>query len=186
MEAAYPLFTVGAFFLGALHAVEPGHGKSIVAAYLIGTRGTTLEALLLGLTTAVTHLASVVAIAVVTLAASARYFPGDWEPLLGLLSGVTILAVGLWMLSPLLWATRPGRQEDREAPPSNVTRWTDVLLFVVAALAYGWTFVVEPLFFGLEVGLGALVVVVSVPAVQWGVLLGAGALPSAVESDGGA
>jgi ABC-type nickel/cobalt efflux system permease component RcnA len=99
MEVAYPLFTAGAFFLGAFHAMEPGHGKSIVAAYLIGTRGTTMEALLLGLTTAFTHLTSVVIIAALALAASTRYAAEEWEPVLGFFSGVTVLVVGLWMLS---------------------------------------------------------------------------------------
>jgi hypothetical protein len=91
---------------------------------------------------------------------------------------VTVAApfVGLWMLAPFLWATRPGREPDSELGASKVTRWTDVLLVTVAVIPYLWTFAVEPLVFGLEPGMEALLVVVSVPGVQWIVLGGAAVL----------
>ena len=89
--------------------------------------------------------------------------------------------VGLWMLSPFLWATRPGRGFDPDVGASKTMQWVDVLLVGVAAVAYLWTFAVEPLVFGLEPGLEALLVVVSVPALQWTVLVGAGAVGSAIE-----
>jgi len=86
--------------------------------------------------------------------------------------------VGLWMLSPLLYATRPSRAPDSELGAPVVDRWTDLVVVAVAAVAYVWTFVVEPLGFGLELGLGAVLVAVSVPAVQWAVIAGAGMVGS--------
>ena len=80
--------------------------------------------------------------------------------------------VGLWMLSPLMWATRPGRTPDPDEGAPAIDRWVDVLVVVAATVAYGWTFAVEPLVFGLDPGPGAWLVVVTVPVVQWGVLGG--------------
>jgi ABC-type nickel/cobalt efflux system permease component RcnA len=56
--------------LGALHALEPGHGKTVVAAYLVGTQGTARHALSLGLIVTATHTAGVYLLGAVTLYAS--------------------------------------------------------------------------------------------------------------------
>jgi nickel/cobalt exporter len=61
--------------LGALHAVSPGHGKTIIAAYLVGTRGTLGQAVLLGMTVTLTHTAGVLALGVITLFASRYILP---------------------------------------------------------------------------------------------------------------
>jgi hypothetical protein len=93
--------------------------------------------------------------------------------------------VGMWMLSPLLYATRPGRAPDAERGASKSDQWTDILLVAVAAVAYVWTFVVEPLGFGIEVEPGALLVVMSVPVIQWGVIFGGGMMGSMLDPGGG-
>ena len=80
--------------LGALHALEPGHGKTIVAAYLVGQRGTARHALLLGTVVTLAHTASVFALGAVTLYASHYILPEQLYPWLGLLSGATIAALG--------------------------------------------------------------------------------------------
>ncbi len=84
--------------LGALHALEPGHGKTIVAAYLVGSRGTARHALLLGIIVTVAHTASVFALGAVTLYASRYILPEQLYPWLGLLSGFTIAGLGGYML----------------------------------------------------------------------------------------
>ena len=83
--------------LGALHALEPGHGKTIVAAYLVGSRGTARHALLLGLIVTTAHTASVFALGTITLYASRYILPEQLYPWLGVLSGLTIAALGAYM-----------------------------------------------------------------------------------------
>jgi ABC-type nickel/cobalt efflux system permease component RcnA len=83
---------------GALHALSPGHGKGMVAAYLVGTRGSAADAVLLGLTVTVTHTAGVFALGVVTLGLSAWVLPEDILPWLTLASGLLVVAVGASVL----------------------------------------------------------------------------------------
>jgi nickel/cobalt transporter (NicO) family protein len=84
-----------AFALGALHALSPGHGKTIVGAYLVGSRGTSYHALLLGLTTTITHTIGVFALGLITLFVSQFILPEQLYPWLGLLSGLMVLLIGL-------------------------------------------------------------------------------------------
>ncbi|MGI8773014.1 MAG: hypothetical protein ACR2JE_16440 [Acidobacteriaceae bacterium] len=93
------LFTAAliAFGLGALHALEPGHGKTIVAAYLVGSRGTARHATLLGIIVTVSHTAGVFALGAVTLYASRYIVPEQLYPWLGVLSGLTVAGLGGYM-----------------------------------------------------------------------------------------
>jgi ABC-type nickel/cobalt efflux system permease component RcnA len=84
--------------LGALHALEPGHGKTIVAAYLVGSRGTARHAALLGIIVTLSHTASVFALGAVTLYASRYILPEKLYPWLGVLSGLTIAGLGSYIL----------------------------------------------------------------------------------------
>jgi ABC-type nickel/cobalt efflux system permease component RcnA len=84
--------------LGALHALEPGHGKTIVAAYLVGSRGTAGHAVLLGVVVTAAHTASVFALGAITLYASRYLLPEQLYPWLGVLSGLTIAGLGSYML----------------------------------------------------------------------------------------
>lgn len=84
-----------AFGLGALHALSPGHGKTVVAAYLVGSRGTGRHALLLGLIVTLSHTAGVFALGLATLSLSWYIVPERLYPWLGLFSGLTIAALGL-------------------------------------------------------------------------------------------
>jgi nickel/cobalt exporter len=81
--------------LGALHALSPGHGKAVVGAYLVGSRGTARHAAFLGATVTVTHTAGVFALGVVTLFASSYVLPEQLFPVLSLASGAVVLAMGL-------------------------------------------------------------------------------------------
>ena len=87
-----------ALFWGAAHALTPGHGKAIVAAYMVGTRGTARHALLLGLTVTFTHTIGVFALGLVTLALSEFIVPEDLYPWLNLASALLVVGVGLTVL----------------------------------------------------------------------------------------
>jgi ABC-type nickel/cobalt efflux system permease component RcnA len=91
------LLLVLAAGLGAAHALTPGHGKTLVAAYLVGERGTIWHAILLGVATTLTHTGVVLA-----LAAALRFAPpAALDPIqggLGLVGGLAIVAVGFWLL----------------------------------------------------------------------------------------
>ena len=87
-----------AFVWGALHALSPGHGKTMVAGYLVGSRGRPKDAALLGLTVTITHTSAVFALGLITLAASAYVLPEDLYPWLGVTSGAMVIAIGLWAI----------------------------------------------------------------------------------------
>src|SRR4051794_14242293 len=92
------LLIAAAFGWGALHALSPGHGKAMVAAYLVGTRGTARHAVVLGVTVTVTHTIGVFALGAVTLALSQYILPEDLYPWLTLTSGLLVLTVGAGVL----------------------------------------------------------------------------------------
>ena len=105
---------LAAFGWGALHALSPGHGKAMVAAYLVGTRGAPRHAVALGGIVTVTHTIGVFALGLVTLLLSQWVLPEDLYPWLNLAAGLLIVAVGLSVLgSRVRWA-----QEHRGPPPS--------------------------------------------------------------------
>ena len=87
-----------AAFWGAVHALTPGHGKALVAAYLVGTRGTPRHAFMLGGTVTIAHTAGVFAIGIVTLALSQFILPERLYPWLTLVSGLLVVGVGIAVL----------------------------------------------------------------------------------------
>ncbi|MEM6593111.1 MAG: sulfite exporter TauE/SafE family protein [Cyanobacteria bacterium P01_D01_bin.71] len=91
-----------AYSFGAVHALSPGHGKTLVGAYLVGSRGTPQAALWLGLTTTVTHTLAVFILGVTTLLASHYINLDQVYPILGAASGVAICLVGLRLLTTRL------------------------------------------------------------------------------------
>jgi ABC-type nickel/cobalt efflux system permease component RcnA len=97
---------LAAFGWGALHALSPGHGKAMVAAYLVGTRGTARHALALGATVTVTHTIGVFALGVVTLALSQYVVPEDLYPWLTVASGLMVVLVGAGVLRSRLRVRR--------------------------------------------------------------------------------
>lgn len=88
-----------AFVWGAVHALSPGHGKTLVGAYLVGTRANAKQALFLGLTTTITHTIGVFALGLTALLASRYFFPNAFLPWLSLISGTMVIALGLNLLS---------------------------------------------------------------------------------------
>jgi nickel/cobalt exporter len=84
-----------ALFWGAAHALGPGHGKAIIAGYLVGARGTARHAVLLGLTVTVTHTIGVFALGLATLALSELFVPEQLYPWLNLVAALLVVGVGL-------------------------------------------------------------------------------------------
>jgi len=105
-EGVLIVMLLAAFGWGALHALSPGHGKAMVAAYLVGTRGTARHALVLGATVTVTHTAGVMLLGVVALALSDVLLPEDLYPWLNLAAGLLIVLVGAGVLRSRLRARR--------------------------------------------------------------------------------
>ena len=84
--------------LGAAHALSPGHGKTLVAAYLVGSRGTVRQAMALGATVAVTHTAGVLVIGVLVLVGGEIFLPEEAIRWLSVLSGVLTAALGIGLV----------------------------------------------------------------------------------------
>ena len=94
------IYYLTAILLGGFHALEPGHGKTVVAAYLIGSKGKKVDAVLLGMVVTLTHTFSVILLALLAKFASTRisFTEESLHGYLGLVAGLMILAVGIWML----------------------------------------------------------------------------------------
>jgi high-affinity nickel-transport protein len=116
------LFTAAiiAIGLGGLHALEPGHGKTIVAAYLVGSRGTARHAFLLGIIVTASHTVGVFALGAITLYASRYIVPEQLYPWLGALSGITIAGLGCYMLLRRLTGTAA---DHSHAPGAAHAHW---------------------------------------------------------------
>jgi ABC-type nickel/cobalt efflux system permease component RcnA len=91
-------FMLAALAWGAIHALSPGHGKTMVAAYLVGTRGTARHAVALGATVTITHTIGVFALGAVTLLLSQWILPEQLYPWLNLASGLMVLGIGAAVL----------------------------------------------------------------------------------------
>jgi nickel/cobalt exporter len=113
-----------AFCLGAVHALSPGHGKTIVAAYLVGSRSTARHAALLGLMVTFTHTISVFFLGFVTLFLSRYVLPEKIYPMLGTISGLSIVWVGgtlfYWRLRAVR-RRRPHHQHHTHVPEGDVS-----------------------------------------------------------------
>lgn len=106
-EGALLFLLVAAFAWGGFHALSPGHGKAMVAAYLVGTRGTARHAVALGATVTITHTIGVFALGVVTLALSQYVLPEDLYPWLSLVSGLLVVTIGVGVLrSRIRWGRK--------------------------------------------------------------------------------
>lgn len=98
--------------LGALHALGPGHGKTIVGAYLVGSRGTPAHAVLLGATVTATHTVGVYALGLLALVAAEYVLPERLYPVLGLLSGLLVVGIGAALVRSRLGVLRGAREHD--------------------------------------------------------------------------
>lgn len=92
-----------AFGFGAMHALSPGHGKTVVGAYLVGSRGTVKHAVFLGLTVTVTHTLGVFALGLITLFASNFILPERLMPFLSFVSGLLVFFIGVSLFKDRLF-----------------------------------------------------------------------------------
>jgi ABC-type nickel/cobalt efflux system permease component RcnA len=126
--AAIALALLLALLLGAGHALTPGHGKTIVAAYLVGARGTARHAIFLGVTTTVTHTAGVFALGFVTLWISNYILPEQLYPWLEFISGVLVIGIGVMLFRGRLMALlrrptlRPGSGQATDDRPFDTAQ----------------------------------------------------------------
>ncbi len=128
-----------AFGLGAMHAMSPGHGKAVVGAYLVGSKGTPKHAVFLGLTVTITHTLGVFAIGLITLFASNYILPERLFPFLSFVSGLLVLYIGLTMFKSRLFSVlgwenaghhghshgEDEHQSENEHSPDNFTHTHD-------------------------------------------------------------
>ena len=109
--AANPLLLFGmALVLGGLHGLEPGHSKTMMAAYIIATRGTVGQAILLGISAAFSHSIIVWVLAFIALRYGNELIGEQLEPYFIAVSGVIVLAIAVWMLVQALRADRAKAQ----------------------------------------------------------------------------
>ena len=93
---------LGALTLGALHAFEPGHGKTVIAAYMLGSKGKAMDGVILGIITTFTHTFSIIILGIIATLLSRTFSEDQLHGWLGFASSLLILAVGIWMLKSRL------------------------------------------------------------------------------------
>ncbi|MBI3850038.1 MAG: nickel/cobalt efflux transporter RcnA [Verrucomicrobia bacterium] len=92
------LYIPAAILLGALHGLEPGHSKTMMAAFIVAIRGTVGQAVLLGISATVSHTALIWILAFVGLHYSGKFAAEDVEPYLQVATGVIVIALAAWMV----------------------------------------------------------------------------------------
>ena len=126
------LYLVTSFWLGAVHAATPGHGKTIAASYIVGVRGRPVDALVLGIFVTLSHTSGIVLVAILATLGSTWLIPQRVEVYLALGTGVLVIWIGCWMLRTQMrvlpvgraWGdSRKGRVDVPEA--DALKRWRD-------------------------------------------------------------
>lgn len=108
------LFIPSAILLGALHGLEPGHSKTMMAAFIVAVHGTVKQAIMLGLAATVSHTLVVWLIALGGLYISSQISAPNLEPWIQLISGVLVLVMGAWMLWRIRESQKPHAHEHHE------------------------------------------------------------------------
>jgi hypothetical protein len=120
-----------AFALGAVHAMSPGHGKTIVAAYLVGSRGTASHAIFLGGMVTFTHTITVFLLGLGTLFLSRYILPEKIVPVLGVISGVSIVWIGAILLYKRIQAARHMRTHKLTRTPTRMITSTIITIMII-------------------------------------------------------
>ena len=92
------LYLASAFWVGAVHAATPGHGKTIAAAYIVGARGKPVDAVILGIFVTLSHTSGIVLVGVLASMGSSYLVPQRIEAWLALFTGALVVVLGLWTL----------------------------------------------------------------------------------------
>ena len=92
------LVHLATFWLGAVHAITPGHGKTIAAAYIVGARGRPVDALILGIFVTLSHTSGIVLVGVLASLGLPGVVPQRIEAWMKLVTGLLVILIGLWTL----------------------------------------------------------------------------------------
>jgi len=92
------LYLVSAFWIGAVHAATPGHGKTIAAAYIVGARGKPVDAVILGIFVTLSHTSGIVLVGILASIGMPGMVPQRIEAWLAVITGVLVIFIGLWTL----------------------------------------------------------------------------------------
>jgi nickel/cobalt transporter (NicO) family protein len=92
------LYLLTSFWLGAVHAATPGHGKTIAAAYIVGARGRPVDAVVLGIFVTLSHTSGILLVAVLATLGSTWLIPQRVEAYLAVATGILVIGIGCWML----------------------------------------------------------------------------------------
>ncbi|MEI6687145.1 MAG: sulfite exporter TauE/SafE family protein, partial [Planctomycetota bacterium] len=153
---------------GAAHALTPGHGKTLAAAYLVGEKGTLAHAFLLGAVTTISHTGGVILLALLLPSFFPNAAPTDVQTVLGFFGGITIAALGAWLLLRRLLGQAdhshgPGASHQHNADGSISVNTQDagwkgiVILGIAGGIVPCWD-AVAMLLFALSAGLASIAV----------------------------
>jgi nickel/cobalt transporter (NicO) family protein len=176
-----------AFFLGAAHALTPGHGKTLVAAYLVGTKGRFADAVYLGGVVTATHTASVFILGLMTLYASQRVDLNRIASALSLVSGLLVAGIGAWLVWKRTRTTRaPAHSHPHGHPHSHTDRGSllslgvsgglvpcpEALVVLMLSISAGRVILGLALLTAFTLGLAAILVAIGCAMVAAGPALG--------------
>ncbi len=108
------IYLAASFWLGAVHAATPGHGKTIAAAYIVGVRGQPVDAWILGIFVTLSHTSGILLVGLLASLGLPGFLPHRMEAYLSLLTGLLVIAIGLWTL----WTQR-GLLQQLHAPQAH-------------------------------------------------------------------
>jgi nickel/cobalt exporter len=92
------IYLASAFWIGAVHAATPGHGKTIAAAYIVGARGKPVDAVILGIFVTLSHTSGIVLVGILASIGMPGMVPQRIEAWLALITGLLVIVIGLWTL----------------------------------------------------------------------------------------
>ena len=92
------IYLASAFWIGAVHAATPGHGKTIAAAYIVGARGRPVDAVILGIFVTLSHTSGIVLVGILASIGMPGLVPQRIEAWLALITGLLVIVIGLWTL----------------------------------------------------------------------------------------
>jgi nickel/cobalt exporter len=92
------VFLATSFWIGAVHAATPGHGKTIAAAYIVGARGKPVDAVILGIFVTLSHTSGIVLVGVLASLGLPGMVPQRIEAWMAVITGILVIAIGLWTL----------------------------------------------------------------------------------------
>src|SRR5438445_12480790 len=113
-------YLASSFWLGAVHAATPGHGKTISAAYIVGARGRPVDALVLGIFVTLSHTSGIILVGALATMGSAWLLPQRVEAYLGVGTGLLVVAIGLWMLRTQLSVVHAHDAHPQDRPHTHV------------------------------------------------------------------